>query len=40
VAGHLVQSLGIDPDEAVALVAARREVNVTPAVAELLYTLE
>jgi hypothetical protein len=39
VAGHLAQSLGINLDEAIARVAALREVNVTPALQELLYNL-
>ncbi len=40
VAGHLARSLGIDPEEAIARVTAKREVNVTPALAELLFKLE
>jgi protein-tyrosine phosphatase len=40
VAGYLVQSLGIDTDEALARIAARREVAVAPALRRLLYLLE
>ena len=36
VAGHLMQSLGIDADEALARVAARREIAVAPALQRLL----
>jgi protein-tyrosine phosphatase len=40
VAGYLVQSLGIDADEALARVAARRELYVADALRRLLYLLE
>jgi protein tyrosine phosphatase (PTP) superfamily phosphohydrolase (DUF442 family) len=39
VAGHLAQSLGIDPVEAIARVAAKRVVCITPALEELLHKL-
>jgi protein-tyrosine phosphatase len=40
VAGHLVRSHGVGAEEAVALVAARRAVNITPALLSLLEALE
>jgi protein tyrosine phosphatase (PTP) superfamily phosphohydrolase (DUF442 family) len=39
VAGHLATSLGIDAEEGIARVMEKREVNVTPALEELLYKL-
>jgi protein-tyrosine phosphatase len=39
VAGHLAKSHNIEPVEAVALVAEKRDVNVTPALIELLERL-
>jgi protein-tyrosine phosphatase len=39
VAGHLVQVLGIDVDEAIAQVMSKREANIAPALRELLYRL-
>jgi protein-tyrosine phosphatase len=40
VAGYLMQDRGTEPEEAIAAVAARREINITPALVELLYKLE
>jgi Dual specificity phosphatase, catalytic domain len=37
VAEHLAKTLGIDPEDAVARVTAKREVNVTGVLGELLY---
>jgi protein tyrosine phosphatase (PTP) superfamily phosphohydrolase (DUF442 family) len=39
VAGHLVHALGIDPEEGIARVKDKREVNVTPALEEMLFKL-
>jgi hypothetical protein len=39
VAGHLANTLSISAEEAIAQVTAKREVNVTPALEELLYDL-
>jgi len=35
-----MESSGISPEEAIALVASRREINVTPALVDLLRKLE
>jgi protein-tyrosine phosphatase len=40
VAGYLVRMHGMEPEEAIAAVAAKREINITPALIELLYQLE
>jgi protein-tyrosine phosphatase len=40
VAGYLMEERGIGPEEALAAVAARREINVTPGFVELLDKLE
>jgi protein-tyrosine phosphatase len=40
VAGYLTLLRSIEPEEAVAAVAAKREINVTPALLELLYKLK
>jgi protein-tyrosine phosphatase len=40
VAGYLMQARGLDPENALAAVAARREINVTPGLVELLYRLD
>jgi protein-tyrosine phosphatase len=40
VAGYLMRLHGIDPAEAIAAVAAKREINVTPVLVELLHKLE
>ena len=40
VAGHLMEARGISPEEAIDLVAAKREINITPALVDLLYKLE
>lgn len=39
VAGYLMGVRGVEPDKAVAAVAARRAINVTPELVELLYRL-
>jgi protein-tyrosine phosphatase len=39
VAGYLARTLDLDPDDALDRVAHRRPINVTPALAELLYRL-
>ena len=40
VAAYLMESRGLGPGEAIALVAARREIDVTPALLDLLHRLE
>lgn len=40
VAGYLMRTLGLDADSAVAAIAAKREINVSPALTKLLYRLE
>jgi protein-tyrosine phosphatase len=40
VTGYLMHVRGLEPYEAIAVVAARREVNVTPALIELLHKLD
>ena len=40
VAAYLMLAEGLEPEAALAAVAAKREVNVTPALVELLYKLE
>jgi protein-tyrosine phosphatase len=40
VAAYLMRSRDLEPEEAIAAVAAKREINVTPALVELLYKLE
>jgi protein-tyrosine phosphatase len=40
VAAHLMQACGISPNEAIALVASRREINITSALVDLLHKLE
>jgi protein-tyrosine phosphatase len=40
VAGYLMHARKLDPEEAIAAVAARREVNITPALVDLLYKLD
>ena len=40
VAAYLMLAEGLDPEAAIAAVAARREINVTPALVELLLKLE
>ena len=40
VAAHLMEACGIGAGEAIALVAAKREINVTPALVDLIRKLE
>lgn len=40
VAGYLMRDLGIDPEQAIGIVASKREINPTPALIKLLYKLE
>jgi protein-tyrosine phosphatase len=40
VAAHLMEAGGLNPEMAIALVASKREINVTPALLELLHKLE
>jgi len=40
VAAYLMEATAITPEEAIALVAARREINITPALVALLHKLE
>lgn len=39
VAAHLMEACGASPEEAIALVAAKREINITPALVDLLNKL-
>jgi protein-tyrosine phosphatase len=40
VAAHLMAVCGLNPENAIALVASKREINVTPALVDLLHRLE
>ncbi len=40
VAGYLMNARNIEPEEAIAFVAAKRDINITPALVELLHRLE
>ncbi len=40
VAAHLMEARGLNPEEAIALVASKREISVTPALVDLLHKLE
>jgi protein-tyrosine phosphatase len=40
VAAHLMEAGGLNPEMAIALVASKREINVSPALLELLQKLE